>query len=673
MARTVPPPRESEQIKPEALVKVIKKEPKDQALEQKIWHPRKKPLPKGIIWGIAGLAAFFIIGSLISFYVVRARVTASLSENLGTLRSGVEDLQNFDPQGARQEFSSLQGISSGNFGSIVQSLGFLFKGGNNAVTALSDFGNQLMLFTQEVGDVASSSYGFMSTGNGSAFVGDLSRMRDTLAAIDAESNTLANAASLLGGWSSVGGGDFYLSLKTQVEGAKGALDAFLPWLSEPQPHHLLVFLQNPSELRAAGGFLGSYADVTVASGSITNIDVRDIADVDAAFTEKIIPPKPLQLEVGAWRPADANWFFDFPTSASKTIAFFEESGLYAKSSTTFDGAVAISPDVVRDLLTITGPVTVGKQSVTFTADNFMVQIQNIVQKGQATSATYPKAVIGALTDAIFAKLASSTPDTRTALFTDMLNWITGKDVMAYFKDPAMEAVVDSYGASGAVYSLPQKFNGDYLAVVDTNINGQKSDLYVSSTIDYTAQINADGTLSGHLAVTRKHNGNKSPYWWYKAANQDYVQIFVPPGTTLSNISGGVLKKIAAPINYAKNGYVSDPLVAAVESTEQTLFAYPGVAWHTESGKEVFETWSTVKAGASTQFSLDYSHQLFLPPAPGVQYQFVFDKQAGTHRSYIYNIEAPLGYVFAETGLATYTYHSDDPPGELEIDLTLQSL
>ena len=48
------------------------------------------------------------------------------------------------------------------------------------------------------------------------------------------------------------------------------------------------------------------------------------------FTQKIVPPVPLQLEETAFRPADANWFFDFPTSASETISMFEQSGLYAK-------------------------------------------------------------------------------------------------------------------------------------------------------------------------------------------------------------------------------------------------------------------------------------------------------------------------------------------------------
>ena len=261
MPVTVPPPRKNEQIQPDALVKVIKNEPKDEALEKKgPVAPHRASLPKSIWWGIGGLVLLFAGGSVVSFYLVKTRVAASVSTNLGTLRSGVQDLQNLNPQAAQQKFSTLQGslqdLSSGNVGSLINSLGFLFKGGSNAIGALSDVGNQLSLFTSEVNDAASSSYAFFTTGNGVPLVGDLSRMRDTLGTIDTESNELSSAASLMGGLSSAGGSDFYLSLKTEVENAKSALDVFLPWLSEPQPHHMLVLLQNPSELRAAGGFLG---------------------------------------------------------------------------------------------------------------------------------------------------------------------------------------------------------------------------------------------------------------------------------------------------------------------------------------------------------------------------------------------------------------------------------
>jgi hypothetical protein len=66
--------------------------------------------------------------------------------------------------------------------------------------------------------------------------------------------------------------------------------------------------------------------------------------------------------------------------------------------------------------------------------------------------------------------------------------------------------------------------------------------------------------------------------------------------------------------------------------------------------------------------------MFVPPADGTQYQFVFEKQAGAPRLYVIEIDAPRGYGFVENGgLATYDYTTDNLPGRLAVNLTLQKL
>ena len=676
------PPEKSEQVRPEELIKAIKHEPKDQGLKdipvtpanyRKFEGNNPSRLPRSLLWGVFGLVVLFLGGSLMSFYVFRGRVAGSISENIGTLRSGVVDLQNLDPQSAQQKFSSLGNLSTSDFGSFMNSIGFLFQGGKEAVASFTDLSQQLSTLSQELSTTQASIFEFFVSGQGGTLITDLKQLQGTVNAIDDATGKLSGAASFAGGLSSVGGGDFYLSLTSQVEGAKKFLDAFVPWLSDPGTHHVLVLLQNPSEIRPGGGFLGSYADVTIVGGNISDVSVHDIADVDVAFVPKIIPPKQLQLTVTKWRPADANWFFDFPTTASKTIEFFEGSDLYAKTGTKFDGAIAISPAVVSGLLAVTGPISIGKPTTTFTASAFLVQIQKIVQDGQATSATYPKQILRDLTHALFAKLGTATDEQKKEILAIALGDATKKDIMVYFKDPTLNNFFDTVGVSGAAYQIPQKFNGDYLALVDANVGGGKSDIYVSSTVSYSAQINADGTITNHVVVTRKHNGNRSSYSWYKTTSQDYMQLFIPDATTLTNASGGVVKKFAPPTDYTKGGYISDPLVAALESTEQTIFGYPTIAWHMEGGKKVITTWSTLKAGDSAQISFDYTRRLFLLPADGVDYQFVFEKQAGTARHYQFDINAPLGFVFTQNRLSSYEYVSDDPPGRVIVNLTLQKM
>ncbi|HVN26628.1 MAG TPA: DUF4012 domain-containing protein [Candidatus Paceibacterota bacterium] len=635
----------------------------------------EKPLPRGIVWGIVAVAVIFVAGSLISYYVVRGRVMRDVALKAGALAEGVVDLQNFDPQSAEQQFSQLAGGSSDVAG-IVNSLGFLFKGSVQAYQSFTSLSGDLTALSGDGIALEQAGSAFVTTGNGSGFVASLEKIRSDLAAIDAASNALATALPSGAASSSFSAtlADTYLPMKTQVENAERFLDVFVPWLAAPAPHHVLVLLQNPSEEKPGGGFLGSYADVTVASGSVTAIDVHDIADVDRAFTENIVPPVPLQLETPRFRPADANWFFDFPTSASETVSMFERSGLYAASGTTFDAVVAVSPKVVSDLLALTGPVGVGKPTTTFSSSTLVVQVQKLVQAGQATGATYPKQVLRSLTAAIFGRLAASSSTVDAGTIAGMAaDWIAKKDVMMYFKDPTLENFAEQYGATGDVYALPQKFNGDYLAVVNADVNADKSEWYVDQSVTFDAQIGGDGTVSDHVIIDRTHNGDRSPYPWYQTTNQDYLQVFVSPGSSLENENGGIVRTVPAPLNYKKAGYATDPLVASVETSTLTLFAFPAVTVGQQSGKTVFSAWSRVHAGSKTELAFDYDHRLFTAPAPGVEYQFVFEKQAGMRGSYQFEIDAPLGYAFEPSGLPSYTYQSSDPPGRLVVTLTLEKL
>jgi hypothetical protein len=412
--------------------------------------------------------------------------------------------------------------------------------------------------------------------------------------------------------------------------------------------------------------------------------------VDVTFKQKIVPPVPLQLTETAFRPADANWFFDFPTSASTTVRMFEQSGLYAANAsgtaTTFDGVVAVTPQVMSDLLSITGPITLpganstkgrATASTTFTSSNLVDQIQKIVQAGQAKvsggNATYPKAVLGQLYPAVFSALASSTDAQKQQILELALNWISDKDVMIYSDISAFQTFAAAYGATGDVYELPQNFNGDYLAITNADINSDKSERYVAQDINYVASIGSDGTLTDSLIIKRTHNGKASPYWWYKTTSQDYLQIFVPIGSVLDNQSGGITKSVPAPINYARSGYTTDPMVSAIASTTQQNFSYPKVAAHMESGKEVLAAWSRTYAGQSSTLSFNYSHKLFSLPAAGVQYQFVFERPSGATGNYHIEVDAPLGYVFAENGIASFTYNSTSTPGRLMVPLTLQKI
>jgi hypothetical protein len=630
----------------------------------------RKNITHGMQWALGGLIVLFIAGSIASFYFWKARAKTEMATHADDIQAGVAALARFDFAGAAKEFK-IAGASSSQM-SVAGNALSLFMSGRNPVSAFLDISKQLSalsdLANNSKGDLVAALPGGAHDGS---LLRDVTALTDIVHHIDTDTQNLSSVMSLAG--NSFSEGVDVLTLVSRVHATEAFLDAFRPWLEGASPHHIVVLFQNPAELRPTGGFLGSYADVTIADGNVTDIAVHDIADADTGFAPNIVPPKPLQLEVPRWRPADGNWFFDLPTSASQTISFFEQSKLYAASGTKFDGAIAVSPKVMSDLLSMTGPITVSSSRTVFDSMDFLVQIQKIVQAGQAQSATYPKQVLGDLAAAIMTKLASSTSDEQQALLGLAADWITKKDVQIYFKDPAFESFLKSWNAAGDIYALPQNFEGDYLALASANINGQKSDLYITENVNWQSQINLDGTVDDHLSIARKHSGDTSPYWWYRAPNQVYFQIFTPPATTLTNASGGVKRTIPAPLNYAKSGYSTDPSVGAIESSTLPIRGYPAVAVHEEFGKDVFAVWSRVGAGETSTLAFDYAHRLYMPITEGTPYQFVFDKQSGASRHYTFEVDAPLGYVFAETGIASWTFESADIPGRLIQNLTLKKI
>jgi hypothetical protein len=642
-------------------------------------------LPRGIWWGVGGLVVLFVGGLIVSLVIVRHNVSTAISEKENLFRSGLAELQHGDPSLAAQKFSE---ISEGNSGllSITNWLGFLVQGGVGTVTAFMDVTRQFSQLSLQIAAIEQDAFSVLHGSSGADLVSHLKLLRSTLAAVASDTGEISTNLPSFGSFFS--GGENYLSLEAQSASTQKFLDAFIPWISSPTPHHVLVMLQNPSEIRPAGGFLGSYADVTVASGTVTDISVHDVADADAAFTPNIVPPAPLQLEVSRWRPADANWFFDFPTSASETLSFFNQSehsvsstevasgtalGASSPSSTPyFDAAIAVSPRVIQDLLSVTGPITVSSTKTPFTADNFLTSIQGIVQAGQASSATYPKAILRDIMSQLALKLSSLTDNQKQEILGMASRWIADKDIMIYSSDPDIESFLKLNGAAGDVYVLPQNFNGDYLAVVDANVNGGKSDLVMSENVAWVAQIGADGEITDNLSVTRTDTASSSAPWWYRTKNQVYLQVFTPPGSTLENESGGIAQKIVPKVNYAAQGYSTDPFVDSLAAGTQTIFNYPAVTQHTEDGKTVFATWSVVPPGATRKLSFEYVHQAFTPPAPGVVYQFIFEKQAGTDRNYSLEVDAPIGYVFAENGLPSWTLSTSTMPGRLIENLTLEN-
>lgn len=636
--------------------------------------PKQKKLARSIVIAVV---AFLVIGGgfiYYSLYNFRKNVVQSLELELNRFNSQVFDLRPFESNLNKEKFKTGADLNPKN---PIQVLGTeiwpLLKDSVGAYKDFQGLAGQALLLLEKSETLITNLPDLLFHQGGSQIISQLKEISGILNNVSGKNAKLAGVVTKFKDFSPGNNFDFYLPLQSDLNKYQNFLNSAINWLNTSSSRRIFVMLLNPSEIRPGGGFLGSYADVSLRGANLESINVHDINDLDRGLTSKTVPPKPIQTITTNWKTADANWFFDFPSSASKILQFAESSDLYQKNQIAFDGTLALSSRVIEDLLSLIGPIEIKEDGITITSDNFLPEIQKQVQAGQKTKAINPKKILQDLTPLVVEKLASLNTVQKQKLFNFVGDWFSDKNLMVYFRDPELQKFFSGLNFSGQVYELPQGFIGDYLAVVNANLGGGKTDIFIDQKITLTSQINDDGTVANHLVIERTHNGNKAKDWWYKTTNQNYLQILTPLNPQLENFSGGVKKNIKPPTEYKKGNYITDPLVSQIESTRKDFLNYPLVESFEEFGKGVFATWTKTESGKKSEIVFDYIHRLPVPLAEGKIYQFIFERQAGSSGNYKFEISAPVGFVWEENNLPIFEYQSNDPPGRLVINLTLKKV
>lgn len=451
-----------------------------------------------------------------------------------------------------------------------------------------------------------------------------------------------------------------LPILTELYAAKDFLRGMISLLEAPGGFHFALFFQNPSEMRPTGGFIGSYADLFIQGGAIKNIDVRDIYDPDGQLDLRVVPPKPLQGTTISWGARDANWFFDFPTSAKKVLGFLQISKIYSEKTQTFVGALALNADILEDILGITGPISLPAYNLELSKDNFLAEVQKEVETGTNKSLNQPKKILKDFMPLLLDRLKSLSDDQKQQLMQILIDRAHKKDIQIYFRDNTLEAFIKRYGLAGDMFKAPDRFTGDYLSVVNANVAGGKSDIFIDQTTSLQSQIDSDGFVHNELSITRKHSGNTSNYSWYRASNQDYIKVYTLLGAKLVSLMGETEKTVYPRINYKHAGYATDTDVVAEESSESPSKAF-------------FDGWLTTLAGTEKKIVFSYDNSEKVSLRDGATYTFIFDRQSGVRGGVNFNFEAPAGFKWRESDKPTYEYKNDDPAGRTTITLTLQEI
>ncbi len=312
----------------------------------------------------------------------------------------------------------------------------------------------------------------------------------------------------------------------------------------------LVLFQNDSEVRASGGFIGSFALVEAKDQVMTpKFFATNVYWFDDNYAQlnHIEPPKPLKAATNgrSWGMRDANFAADFRQAAPTISWFFNEEASKLTGTRKIDldkalqgnyqvdGVIATTMTAFQDILEEVGPIEIPNQNITVNRDNFFPLVQKIVEqdyyKDPANQQTNePKTILKDLFPVAIAKIQQLPKTTQYKLANKLLN---EKKVVIYTNNPKKEATLVDEGWAGAL-ELPKDIRTDqptdFLALVRSSHSGNKSSLDVNEVVRYTIEPNGQ-QLHAKLEIAMEHTGTGE---WPSGVNHEYLRAIVPAGAQL---------------------------------------------------------------------------------------------------------------------------------------------
>ncbi len=418
----------------------------------------------------------------------------------------------------------------------------------------------------------------------------------------------------------------FLDLRAKLNIANLAINNFKQLFSLGQniligDKKILLLFENNNELRASGGFMGTFGALTVKDGSITDINVSSIYDLDGQLKEVIQPPQPVLNVSDKWYLRDSNWFADFPTTAKKISSFYEKEG-----GETPDIIIAVTPNLIIDWLKITGPIEMPKYNIILNQENFVETTQVTTTLSNDLSTNAPKQILADLVPILLQKISELDTASWAGAIEAVQKNLNSKHIAIYTRDKTSQSQLEAFNWTGGVKASDR----DYLSVISSNLGGTKTDLYIDQKLNLVSTINNDGTLTNELTITRT---NKLPDL-DKTKNLSFIRVYVPQGSKLLSNIGFDFKNLEYPQNLKYK--IDDDVYELQKYSMKDVVS--GTMIGQESGKTFFGNWLELAGGETKTVKLTYTLPYKLSSID--RQSLMLQKQMGTQN---YNLTYSLNF------------------------------
>jgi uncharacterized protein DUF4012/sortase family protein len=300
------------------------------------------------------------------------------------------------------------------------------------------------------------------------------------------------------------------------------------------PRRYLVVSQNPDELRATGGYIGSAGVVVVEAGRVQLAEYGSSRAYDTPSSMRAIPPSEFQEYLGTnyWHLAGANWWASYPDVARQLAYFY---GLSQPAGGQVDGVVAVDQFGLRRLLEVVGPVDVPEYNERVDANDLERKLDHYVHAGDQSDELGRKQFTAALSGSTLQAVLDAPSSTLPAVVQAVRASLEEQHLLIWVMDPQAQQFFARKRWDGGL--LPS--NGDALMLVDTDVAGTKQSQTVRRDAVYAVDLTNPVAPSASTVVTYTNQSRpeQRPDVSFVAQYRTYLRVFVPPGATLVSSSG----------------------------------------------------------------------------------------------------------------------------------------
>jgi hypothetical protein len=371
--------------------------------------------------------------------------------------------------------------------------------------------------------------------------------------------------------------------------------------------NVLLLFQNYNELRASGGFMGTFGAMKLSNGQIAELKISSIYDLDGQLQEEFTVPQPLLAVNNRLYLRDTNWFAHFPDSARLITKFYEKEG-----GETPDVIIALTPELIVDVLKITGPITLPRYNVSFTAENFVEQTQVESSVNYDKTLNQPKQVLADFFPTLLQSLSTLKGEQLLPLIQALQENLLQKHILLYAQDSQLQTRLDKFNWTGSLKPTDR----DYLQITNTNLAGTKTDTYVDQSVTLESSIK-DEKIINILTITRTNKlANIDSF-----LNKSFLRVYVPEKAQLISAQGFT----SVDLPQIKDNQKIDPDIAEWERNLKIDHS-SGTLVGKEAGKTFFGNWLIVRGGESKTVTLTYELPYSLEDID--HYSLLVQKQPG---------------------------------------------